>query len=360
MKYAIDALLPDFISGEEVIKEFRSQMSLYLGCRYVIPVVNGTVALEVVLRGLGLQRGDFVIVPDISFIATATAVANCGLIPVYADVSSEYFGLTLEALQRRFTPRVKAVILVHFSGFVNREIAEISEYCRNHKIALVEDCAQAFSCSAYGAKTGALADAGTFSFQSSKIINSGEGGLISTHNELLAAEYQAISDWGLSPAHNRRKLDLASSNFRLSALQCYFLTKQIQAIDEIVDARFERLAELKEACEKLGVESCLPRAKADFHDCPFFFPVRSSRKLNTIEPREESPMHRSSIVKSILKQFYPDLLEIYRKANPPHIFKDFESNRIISEIDFINIHQALNTPVEHIILNYKESISCPT
>jgi perosamine synthetase len=358
VKYAINAIIPDFHSEEEVIRKFRDHMSLFLGCKYMIPVVNGTIALEVALRGLGLKRGDFVIVPDISFIATATAVANCGLIPLFADVSVEYFGLTLEALQHRMCEKVKAVILVHFSGFMNRQISEITEYCRKHGVALVEDCAQALSCSAYGVKAGTFGDAGTFSFQSSKIISSGEGGLISTHNELLAAECEAISDWGLSPALDGRKLDLASSNFRLSAIQCYFLSKQMQALDRILADRLECCAELEEACEKMGVATRLPKPKAVFYDCPFFFPIKSSRKLNTVEPREESPMHRSTIVPSILNQFYPDLLHIYLQANPPALFADFMSNKIIADIDFINIHQAAGMSADHIICNYKESIPC--
>src|SRR5271157_198965 len=215
MKYNIKSFIPNFKPEEEVIQEFKSSISSYLGCKYVIPVTNGTIAIEVALRGLRLNRGDLVIIPDLSFIATATAVADCGLIPVFADVSPEYFGLTLESLKKRELSGVKAVILVHLSGFMNREIFEIRDYCRSRNIALIEDCAQAFSCSADGIKAGAFGNAGTFSFQSSKIINSGEGGLISTNDPDLAAECEAISDWGLSPSLPRRKLEVASCNYRL-------------------------------------------------------------------------------------------------------------------------------------------------
>jgi dTDP-4-amino-4,6-dideoxygalactose transaminase len=358
----VKSVINNFLNREQTEDEikhvFEESMAAYLGCRSVVPVVNGTIALEVALRGLGLCRGDAVIVPDISFIATATAVANCGLIPVFADVSPDYFGLTVETLRNRDCSRVKAALLVHFSGFVNRDLFEIIEYCCRRDLALVEDCAQAFACTAFGRKVGTFGDAGIFSFQSSKIINAGEGGLVCTDKQNLAAEFQAISDWGMSPAFVKRKLELPSSNFRLSALQCYWLQQKLQHIEHTMAARLERCRELENACRNLGLEHRLPAGKTDFVDCPFFFPVKSERKLNTIEPREESPMHRSAIVPAILQHFFPDLLEIYYELNPPETLAGFASNNIISDIDFINIHQTRNLPADQVMTAYTEAALC--
>jgi len=358
VKSVINKYLSETQTEDEIKRRFKADMTAYLGCREVVPVVNGTVALEVALRGLGLSRGDFVIVPDISFVATATAVANCGLVPVYADVSSAYFGLTLEALRSRYSPRVRAAILVHFSGFVNRELFEIIEYCYRNDIFLVEDCAQAFSCTAHGMKVGTLGNAGTFSFQSSKIITAGEGGLIATNDPRLSAQFQAVSDWGLSPNLEKRRVDLASSNFRLSALQCYVLGNRLKDIDRVVAARRAYCDELEDACRRLGVEHRLPDPNTVFFDCPFFFPVTSGTQRNTVEPREESPLHRGAIVPAILKRFYPDLLEDYCNANPREITDGFCSNSIIADIDFINIAQVQGMPADRIITAYGEDASC--
>jgi dTDP-4-amino-4,6-dideoxygalactose transaminase len=356
----VKSVIDDFLGGrwneDEIKNAFAAHMAEYLDCRHVVPVSNGTAALEVALRGLGLSRGDCVIVPDISFIATATAVANCGLVPVYADVSPEYFGLTADSLQSRDCSRVKAVILVHFSGFVNRDLFEIIEYCCRRGLLLVEDCAQAFSCTAHGRKVGTFGDAGTFSFQSSKIISAGEGGLVCTDKKDPASLFQAISDWGMSPAFAKRRLELASSNFRLSALQCYCLDKKLRSIEQTVAARINRCAQMEEACRTLGLEHRLPAPKQDFIDCPFFFPVKSARKLNTVEPREESPMHRSSMVPAILRRFYPDLLETYFELNPPDVPAGFCSNNVIADIDFINIHQTGDTPAEEVLTAYTEAL----
>jgi len=156
----------------------------------------------------------------------------------------------------------------------------------------------------------------------------------------------------------RRKLALASSNFRLSALQCYVLGRKLEHIDSTVAARRERCARLEDACRELGLEHCLPAPRPEYFDCPFFFPLKSARKLNSIEPREESPLHRSAIVVAILERFYPDLLKRYYELNPPGVMSEFAGNKVITDIDFINISQTWNLPADQVVSAYKEAVLC--
>ncbi|MCL6592238.1 MAG: aminotransferase class I/II-fold pyridoxal phosphate-dependent enzyme [Firmicutes bacterium] len=357
MVYNIQEYLPDFTSEEDVKKSLQKELSQYFGCNYSGLVANGTIAIEVVLKALKLTRGQGVIVPEISFIATATAVANCGLIPVYADVSAGHYGITLESIIQKYKfakdngVDIGAVIVVHFAGFVNREIYEIKEFCVQNHIFLIEDCAQAFPCRIRGKRVGTIGDAGTFSFQSSKIINSGEGGLITTNSEKVAQNCEAVLNWGLSFPGLERDCDIPSSNFRLSAIQSYFILKQLKRIDEIVQERLELNQKLLETCRKFKVVPSPPPENKEIFDCPFFFPLKSNKRINTVEPRTEYPMRKSKIVKSILKSFYPDLLGRYLELNQ-NLDREDINDRILSENDFINFRSLNHCSCEGLIRQY--------
>ncbi len=352
MIFSVKDYLPDFISEESTKMSLKNKLSEYFG-RNITLVTNGTHAIEIALRAMGLKRGTQVLLPDISFIATATAIANCGLIPVYADVSPEYFGLTIDSVKESYNENIKAVIVVHFGGFVNRDIFEIKKFCEEKNIYLIEDCAQVFPCKINGKRVGTIGDAGTFSFQTSKIVNCGEGGMITTNSLDLTRRCEAVANWGLSLPGFERDLDIASSNYRMGALQSYFILKQLDIIDEIVSERNKRCNKFSELCKKYNIKSALPKKIDNITDCPFFFPIKSKVKYNTNEPRSEYPMRKSKMVKSILQWFYPDLFEKYLEVNHSADVERF-SDIVVKENDFINILHSYNpnTSPETIIKQY--------
>lgn len=353
MNFEVNKYLPDFTSEEDIILALKNKLLESFKCNYVSLVTNGTHAIEVVMRALQLKRGTAVIVPDISFIATATALANCGLIPVYADVSEEYFGVTLESVKKMYTENVSAVIVVHWGGFVNREIFAIKEFCKEKDIYLIEDCAQVFPCSIEGKRVGTIGDAGTFSFQTSKIVHCGEGGLITTNSADIARKCEVVLNWGLSFEGVERNFEIPSSNFRMSAIQCYFILKQLDMIDDIVAERYKKCDEFYNLCKKNNIEPSMPLAVDHILDCPFFFPIKSKLKLNTIEPRGEYPMRKSKMVVSILKWFYEDLVDKYYELNHSSEIER-SSDRIVENNDFINIINSYKTSVEYIMDGYKK------
>ncbi len=352
MTFNVKNYLPDFTSEEDVKKSFRNNLRDYFKCRHVSIVSNGTAAIEVAFKALGLKRGTGVIVPDISFIATATAVANCGLLPVYADVSEQYFGLTLETVKAKYTEEIGAVVLVHFAGYINREIFEIKKFCEEKGIYLVEDCAQVFVCSINGKKAGTIGDIGTFSLQTSKIVNCGEGGIITTNSEELGRKIESISNWGLYISEEDRDLSLPSSNYRLSAYQCYFAQKQLDMLEEIIDERLNRISEFEELCQKYSLKTANPPKQPNIVDCPFFFVLKNVTKIHTLAPVGEYPMRNSVLVRSILS-FNPDLLEKYIRLNGD-IHSERASDRLVKQNDFINIHQSYATSCEEMLEKYKQ------
>ncbi len=352
MVFDFNDYLPDFQSEAATKESLRQRLADYFHCHHATLVGNGTIAIEIALRAFGLKRGTKVIVPDLSFIATATAVANSGMIPLYADIGEEYFGLTVESVRQQYdrNDNVGAVIVVHFAGFVNRQIFAIKEFCQEKNLYLLEDCAQVFPCTINGKRVGTIGDAGTFSLQSSKVVNCGEGGIITTKSEVLTQRCEAISNWGLSSPGIGRDSKLPSSNFRMSAVQSYFVLKQMEQLNGIVAERLRKYSEFKDLAKKYNLEPALPREKEGIIDCPFFFPLKSSkRKLNMLEPRTEYPMRKSTMVASILGFFHPDLLEIYQSL---HYETDRISDKVIREIDFINIQSCESSSAEGIIRQY--------
>jgi dTDP-4-amino-4,6-dideoxygalactose transaminase len=351
----INKILRDFDSEESVLMKLVEKLKKYFSVNHVIPVTNGTHAIEIALKAAMIPVGSSVIIPDISFIATATAVANCGLIPIYSDVDKDFFGITLEQIKRKFNKNVKAVIAVHFSGFMNREIEKIADYCRENSIVLIEDCAQAFSSTLNNRRAGTFGDFGTFSFQSSKIISSGEGGLIITSNEKYSNYCEVVRNWGVMNKKYDRDLNFASGNYRLGSIQAYFLLKQLDFLKKTVAKQLNKVDELANGFKKIGMEPMLPEKAEVTFDCPFFFPVKSLKRINTIEPRSEYPMRRSQIVRSILSTYFPNLLEEYDRVNACE-FNALNSWNILDTIDFILIKNILDKPVKDILEPYLKSI----
>lgn len=349
MIYSIKNFLPDFEDENAVKENLRKRLREYLGCTGVTLVSSGTTGLEVALKALELPRGTQVIIPDISFIATAVAVAKCGLIPVFGDVSEKHFGLTLDAVRENYSEKTGAVIIVHIAGYMAREILQIKKFCEEKDIFLIEDAAQAFPCTIGERHAGTIGDIGVFSLQSSKIINSCEGGIVATNSKKLHIAAEQIADWCFFDG--KRNFDLPGENYRLSAIQSYFIHKQLDVINRIIDERTRRAGELTAYCKKTGIEVSAPLPEKNIFDCPFFFVIRSNKNLNMIEPRSECPMRQSALVKTIIRRFYPNLLKEYIAANILEA-KNTPAQRVVRDNEFINIHQQNGKTPEEIFKDY--------
>ncbi len=321
-------------------------------CKGACLVTNGTHAIEVALLALNLPRGSHVLIPEISFIATATAVAQCGLVPVYCDVSLDYLGLTVTSLKENLSASVSAVVLVHFAGMVNRELDLIIQFCTENMLPLVEDCAQAPKAYFEGNRVGTVGTVGTLSYQSSKLINSGEGGAILTNNNELREDCMAVSNWGYLGDGYPGKYDIVSGNYRLSNIQASYLLGQYDEMDQKYQSILTKVKEFKAVCIAEDIPFLDFKFNGKYRDCPFFFVLTKGQRNNRIEPRSQYPMSRSSMVKAIIKRFSPDLLDTYM-ALLPNKNKNTKSKRIINEYTFINISQVSLTDIRKTLLSEK-------
>ena len=185
------------LDGQEVA-EFEQRFAAMHGCRHGIGVVNGTVSLRIALMAAGIRAEDEVIVPPYTFISTASAVIEANAIPVFADIDLNTFNLDPAAVEAAITSRTRAIIPVHFAG-QPADMAAIMAIAEAHGLTVIEDAAHAHGASYRGRPAGSLGHLASFSFQSSKNLTAGEGGIIITNDDALAESCRSIQNCGRVP-----------------------------------------------------------------------------------------------------------------------------------------------------------------
>jgi len=223
--------------------EFERKFASYHQAKHGIAVTNGTAALEVVLAALGVGPSDEVIVPDFTFIATASAVLAAGALPVLVDVTPDTYCLDPTLVEERITDRTKAIIAVHMGG-LPADLDRLPQIARRQGIRLVEDSAHAHGSEWKGRKIGAIGDIGTFSFQASKLITAGEGGIIITNDDELERRARSVHDCGRMPGEWFYSHFIYGSNYRLSEWQGAILTQQLSRLDKQATIRTKNAAYL--------------------------------------------------------------------------------------------------------------------
>ncbi|MWL88199.1 MULTISPECIES: DegT/DnrJ/EryC1/StrS aminotransferase family protein [unclassified Cupriavidus] len=179
-------------------REFEQEFAKWTGTRHAIALSNGTLALDLALKGLGIGPGDEVVVTPRTFIASTSCVVNAGAIPVFADVEAASGNLSAETIARVLTPRTKAIICVHLAGWPC-DMDPIMELAETHGLKVIEDCAQAHGASYRGRKVGSIGHVGAWSFCQDKIMTTGgEGGMVTTNDERVWRDMWAFKDHGKS------------------------------------------------------------------------------------------------------------------------------------------------------------------
>ncbi len=218
------------LQGKEV-ETFEQRFAEAHGCKYGVAVVNGTVSLRIALLAAGIKADDEVIIPPYTFLSTATAVIEVNAIPVFADISRETFNLDSRAVEAAITPRTRAIIPVHFAGQV-AEMDELMELARKHDLLVLEDAAHAHGATYKNRPAGSLGHCASFSFQSSKNMTAGEGGIITTNHEGLATACRSIQNCGRVPGGIWYEHHVISGNYRLGEFQGAILNCQLNRLRE--------------------------------------------------------------------------------------------------------------------------------
>jgi dTDP-4-amino-4,6-dideoxygalactose transaminase len=228
-------------------REFEAAFASHLGVRHAVAVSSCTAALHLAYLGAGVGPGDEVIVPSLTFAATAAAVIYCGGTPVFADIVGPHdFGLDPEDVERRIGPQTKAICAVHFAGYP-AAVDRLRTLCDEHGLSLIEDAAHSPSADFKGRKLGTWGRAGAFSFFSNKILSCGEGGLLATDDDDVAALARSLRSQGMTSGTWSRETREASSydvvglgfNYRLDEPRSALLLSRLARLEPEIERRRE-------------------------------------------------------------------------------------------------------------------------
>jgi len=228
-KYVSECMDSSWISScGEYVGKFESAFASFCDTPHAVSCCNGTVALHLALMALGIKPGDEVIVPTLTFVATANAVTYCGATPVFVDSEPQTWTLDPLLIEAKITPRTKAIIAVHLYGHP-ADMDAVSEVARRHRLFVVEDAAEAHGAQYKGRRVGALGDIATFSFYGNKIIATGEGGMVLTNDDELARRVRQLRGQGMD-FERRYWFPIVGYNYRMMNLPAAIGLAQMENI----------------------------------------------------------------------------------------------------------------------------------
>jgi perosamine synthetase len=244
-EYVLDCLDSNWISSTgRYVDEFERAFAEFCGVRHAITCCNGTVAVHLALMAAGIGPGDEVIVPTLTYVASANPVVYCGATPVFVDAEPATWNLDPEAVAAAVTPRTKAIVVVHLYGHP-ADMDPILAVTRAHGIAVIEDAAEAHGAEYRGQRAGGLGDVGTFSFYGNKILTTGEGGMVTCDSDEMAALVRQLRGQGQDP-QRRYWFPIVGFNYRMTNVAAAIGLGQLETVDWHLERRREIAAWYRE------------------------------------------------------------------------------------------------------------------
>lgn len=235
-EYVAEAISSSWISSTgPFVDRFEREFAAFCGTRKAVAAANGTVAIHLALVALGVGPGDEVIVPSLTYIATANAVRYCGAEPVFVDVEASTWGIDPAAVEAAITSRTRGVIAVHLYGHP-ADMDALRAVTEPRGLWIVEDAAEAHGARYRGRTVGGLGTVATFSFYGNKILSSGEGGALTLDDDALDAKLRLYRGQGVDPTR-RYWFSVVGYNYRLTNVACALLCAQLERADELIGGR---------------------------------------------------------------------------------------------------------------------------
>jgi perosamine synthetase len=237
LKYVTDGIESNWISSKgEYIEKFEKSFSKFCNTKQGVSCVNGTAALHLALEALEIKKGDEIVIPSFTMIATANAVIYAGAKPVLVDSEEETWNIDVNKIEEKITKKTKAIIPVHTYGHPV-DMNPLNEIAKKHGLFVIEDAAEAHGAEYNGKKTGSLSDIACFSFYANKIITTGEGGMLTTNNEELSEKAKLLRNHAFEKKRFiHKKLGF---NYRMTNIQAAIGLAQMEKAEELVNKRIE-------------------------------------------------------------------------------------------------------------------------
>jgi perosamine synthetase len=238
VEYVLDCLNTTWVSSNgKYIESFETAFAQFCETRYALTCSNGTVALHLALLALGVCPGDEVIVPTLTYVATANAVAYCGARPVFVDSEPDTWNIDPRQVEKAISPHTRGIIVVHLYGHPV-DMDPILQIARKKGLFVIEDAAEAHGAEYCGRRIGSLGDIATFSFYGNKIITTGEGGMVTTNDETLANRIRQLKCQGMDP-QKRYWFPVVGYNYRMTNIQAAIGLAQLEKVDWHINRRRE-------------------------------------------------------------------------------------------------------------------------
>jgi len=287
-RYVTDAINSGWVSSlGKYIEKFESEFAKYCGTNFALTVSSGTVGLHLALVGLNISEGDEVIIPDLTFVATANAVRMANATPVMVDVCRDTYCIDPEKIFDAITERTKAIIPVHLYGHP-ANMTVIKEIAQNFNIKVIEDAAEAHGAVINSQRVGGIGNCGVFSFYGNKIITTGEGGMIVTNDQELYQRLKFLRDHAMSKEIRYWHTELGF-NYRMTNIQAAMGVAQLEQIDEFLKDRNDQLALYRTHLSGMDIElnpsvDCQP---VNWITCAFVEGLDRTRRDKAIELMRE-------------------------------------------------------------------------
>lgn len=235
-KAVIKVLRSGWVMQGPKVAEFEEKIASYLGVKYAVAVTSGTAALHLSMIALGLRSYNEVIVPSLTFIATANCVLYVGARPIFAEVDPETFNIDPKDVEKKISKETKAVIAVHQIG-LSAAVEELQKICKKHNLFLVEDAACALGSEYRGRKVGSFGDLACFSFHPRKSITTGEGGMVTTNSRDLYEKLCSLRNHGIMKKNDEEIFTDLGYNYRMTDLQASLGLAQFKKLENILEKR---------------------------------------------------------------------------------------------------------------------------
>ena len=346
-----------WLTNGSFLQKFELNFQKYISSTYSIGVGSGAQALHLAVRGLGIGPGDEVIVPSFTFVATANAVTSCGAKPIFADVDLDTFNISIDSIKKLITKKTKAIIPVHYAG-QSCDMDKINSISKKKNLKIIEDCAHALGSTFKNNKCGNLGNVGCFSFYPTKIITTGEGGMVTCNNPKLFKKIKILKSQAMNISSNEReklatwKYDVTDLgyNYRLDEIRSSLGFSQLFRVDQINKMRIKLASIYTNSLSKIkGIE--IPMIKDNrnhiFH-------------LYSIKITDEYPLTRDELYQKLTQkgigtsvQYTPiHLMSYYKEKNKNKFLKN--SEKLMNQVLCLPIFPKMTLKeIQYVIKNIK-------
>lgn len=314
-----------------LVEQFENDFAAFCGSKYALTCVNGSVALRLALIACGVRPGDEVIVPPYTFIATASIVLEANCVPVFVDIDPETYNMDPKEVEKAITDKTKVIMPVHFTGQAC-DMDALAKIASKHNLRIIEDAAHAHGGAYKGKKLGSIGDAGCFSFQSSKNLTSGEGGIVVTDDEELYDMMNSLRNVGRVKGGQWYEHHNLGCNYRLTQLQAALLTTQLSRLEDQTQKRNENGLYLNSLLENIEGIKPLTRGHGEtLHTYHIYIFKYDKSHFGGLSKREFADMLAAEGVPSFMG--YPEPL--YKQ--PLFQEKNFMCYAIPEEVDYTTV-----------------------